>query len=116
MTDQPTHQAVDRHRRVGSHAPAIDLLDVSTAGADDDAPNAGVSDEHVRPAAEQCDGDAVFSRELQAIDHLLRRAWLDEEVRRTADFESRQRGEWNVSGDAIAAKPGDKGVTERIDA
>ena len=89
--DRPAHEAVQRHAASGADHARAGALDGAVPQPHDEPPHAAVADQHVRPAAEQRDGQAETVAHRDGARRLAAAPRLQEPVGRASRPECRAR-------------------------
>ena len=112
VRDRPTHEAVDRHTRIGANVSVIDPRHLSPAKPQDDAAYPLIGDQDVRSSAQRADRQPGGLRERADGLRLGGSANVDQPVGEAADLERGQRSERRVAVDAIGR---DRGSEPRVE-
>ena len=102
VRDRPAHESVDGETCIRANRVRRDLLHVSAAQSHHQALHSGVGNEQIRATAEHGHGDAVCARDANGVAQLARAVHGQQEVRRPADLERRERRERRLTLDARA--------------
>ena len=112
--DRPAHEAVQRHAARGADHARSGALDRAVPQPHDEPPHAALADQHVRPAAEQRDGQAETVAHRDGTRRLAAAPRLQEPVRRAPGPERRARVQPDMAPDPIRAERLGKRVADLL--
>src|SRR4029079_14899669 len=108
----PSHERIDRQRRIGTDRVRARRLHLSTARPDDESPDAAIGNQHVRTAAKNRDGHVVAMSDTEGADDLVAAADLDEPFSRSPDAEGRHGRERDLPDGACVSEFGCERLAE----